>query len=579
MIPLVGDLFRQFRILEKIGEGGMGEVYKARDTRLDRNVALKFLTRVGRVLPDQGERLRREAKALASLNHANIVTIYDIDEIDGVPFLVLEWIPGRALNDPSHIKPFQVESFLQVALPIAQALAAAHERGILHRDVKPANVLVTDKGHVKLVDFGLAKVRESDSRLTETATTVGTLAYMSPEQAGGGELGPPSDVFSFGAMAYELLTGQRPFAQQRAAAQLYAIVHEPHAPLSTQRADLPVGLIALVERCLEKDPQARFPGGKELAQELRRISQGGSSADSVVAPTRTYHTGRALSGQDIRFCTTADGARIAYSVVGSGPLLVRVLGWFTHLEMEWEWPDLRLYWAGLAEKHTLVRYDGRGIGLSDPYSGAFTEETRRLDLEAVLNSLPAAKAALLGISEGGWTAAEYAIDRPERISHLILHCAYCRGARARPGYDHEESQALITLIRKGWGKDTPAFRQIFTSLFFPNADSQLIAHFNELQRASADPETAARYAESVDSRGDGRDFLIQVRTPTLVIHCREDAVVGFEEGRLLATLIPGAQFLPLPSGTHFFPTSLEVTSMVVEAIARHTGGKQEGAVR
>jgi pimeloyl-ACP methyl ester carboxylesterase len=241
--------------------------------------------------------------------------------------------------------------------------------------------------------------------------------------------------------------------------------------------------------------------------------------------------------------------------------------------------SLRLFWAGLAEKHMLVRYDGRGIGLSDPYPGAFTEETRRLDLEAVLNSLPAEKAALLGISEGGWTAAAYAVDRPERVSQLILYGAYCRGASARPGYDHEENQALITLMRKGWGKDTPAFRQIFTTQFFPGGDSQLIAHFNEMQRASADPGTAARYIESVHSRGDGREFFVRVRTPTLVVHCREDAVVGFEEGRLLATLIPGAQFLPLPSGTHYFPTSWDVTSMVVEAIARHTGGTIGGEFR
>jgi pimeloyl-ACP methyl ester carboxylesterase len=253
-------------------------------------------------------------------------------------------------------------------------------------------------------------------------------------------------------------------------------------------------------------------------------------------------------------------------------LLVRVLGWFTHLEMEWEWPDLRLFWAGLAEKHTLVRFDGRGIGLSDPYAGAFTEETRRLDLEAVLDALAAERVALLGISEGGWTAAAYAVDHPQRVSHLILYGAYCRGPHARPGYDHEEYQALITLMRKGWGKDTPAFRQIFTTQFFPGGDSRLIAHFNHLQRASADPETAVRYVESIDSRGDGRELFVQVRTPTLVVHCRDDAVVGFEEGRLLATLIPRAQFLPLPSGTHYFPTSLDVTSMVAEAIARFTGG-------
>jgi pimeloyl-ACP methyl ester carboxylesterase len=252
-------------------------------------------------------------------------------------------------------------------------------------------------------------------------------------------------------------------------------------------------------------------------------------------------------------------------------LLIRVLGHFTHLEMEWDWPALRLLWEGLAENHTVVRYDGRGIGLSDPWPEAFTEETRQSDLEVVLNAVQAEKAALLGISEGGWTAAVFANSHPERVSHLILYGAYSRGARARPGYDPDEDAALMTLIRKGWGRDSPVFRQIFTSQFFrPNADPGLIAHFNEMQRLSADPETAARYEESCHHRGDGREIFAQVRLPTLVIHCRDDQVISFEEGRRLAALIPGAQLVPLPSGSHYFPTDREVSTRVVDAIDRFT---------
>ena len=271
MIPKVGDLFRQFHILEKAGEGGMGEVYRALDTKLDREVALKFLTRVGRLVPEHSDRLRQEAKSLAALSHANIVTIYDIGEAEGVPFLVLEWVPGKSLNDPSLTRPWSVERFLQVALPVAEALAAAHERGIVHRDVKPGNVLVTDDGRVKLVDFGLAKVLESDLNLTRTATALGTVAYMSPEQVSAAEVGPPSDVFSFGVMAYELLTGQLPFGGQNAAAVLYQIIHATQNPLSEWRTDLPKCLDVLIEQCLEKDSNARFPSGKELVQELNLI--------------------------------------------------------------------------------------------------------------------------------------------------------------------------------------------------------------------------------------------------------------------------------------------------------------------
>ena len=284
------------------------------------------------------------------------------------------------------------------------------------------------------------------------------------------------------------------------------------------------------------------------------------------------HAAEVPGQQDIRFCTAADGVRLAYSVMGKGPLLVRVLGHFTHLEMEWEWPDLRYLWERLAESYTVVRYDGRGIGLSDPHSGDFTEETRQLDLNAVLEAIGAENATLLGISEGGWTAAAYANEHPERVKSLVLYGSYCRGAQARPGYDREEDEALVTLIRKGWGRDTPAFRQVITSTFFrADADPALIAYFNELQRVSADPETAARYHESLHARGDGTDIFRSVQVPTLVLHGRYDLAVSAEEGRLLASVIPGARLVLLPSGSHYFPTDREVVAKVVQAIVRFTG--------
>ncbi len=273
--------------------------------------------------------------------------------------------------------------------------------------------------------------------------------------------------------------------------------------------------------------------------------------------------------QEIRFCTTSDGYSLAYSIVGTGPHIVRVLGHFTHLEAEWEWPEMRLFWERLAERFTVVRYDGRGIGLSDRFAGEFTEETRQRDLEAVLTAVGASRAVLLGISEGGWTAAAYALQHPEQIGHLVLYGAYVRGAQARPGYDREEDAAIITLIRKGWGRDTPAFRQIVTTRFFrSDADPVLLAHFNELQRLSADPETAARYHESCHKRGDGREVFRQLRVPTLIIHSREDSAVSADEGRLLASVIPDSQLVLLPSGAHYFPTDTDVVTKAAEAITR-----------
>ena len=255
--------------------------------------------------------------------------------------------------------------------------------------------------------------------------------------------------------------------------------------------------------------------------------------------------------------------------MGAGPYIVRVLGHFTHLEAEWDWPDLRRFWEHLAERHTVIRYDGRGIGLSDHYAGEFTEDTRQRDLDAVLTAVGAEQAVLLGVSEGGWTAATYAIQHPECITHLILYGAYCRGAQARPGFDQEEDRALVTLIRKGWGRDTPAFRQVFTSTFFrSDADPASLAHFNEMQRLSADPDTAARYHESCHRRGDGRDLYRQLRIPVLILHSREDLAVSADEGRLLASIIPNSQLVLLPSGMHYFPTDAEVVTKAARAIAR-----------
>ena len=577
MLINVGDLFRHYRIIDRVGEGGMGVVYRARDTKLDRDVALKLLVNATRVNSDHADRLRREARALAALNHPNILTIHDIGDADGLPFLVLEWVGGGALSDTTLQRPLSTREFLRIVLPVAEALGAAHSHGIVHRDVKPANVLVCDDGRIKLADFGLAKFRDLNRDLTRTVGVVGTVAYMSPEQASGEEVGATSDIFSLGVLAYELLTGTLPFKGDSPGAVIAAISAGRHTPLTEMRGQVPGGLAAVVERCLAREPDARFQGGSDVARALQRVVTGNefpAAVEKSGSEKRSRIDAPVVRAQDIRFCTTSDGVSLAYSAVGAGPFIVRVLGHFTHLEMEWEWPDLRRFWEQLAERFTVVRYDGRGMGLSDPYTGDFTEETRQLDLEAVLTAAGAEKAVLLGISEGGWTAATYAIQHPARITHLILYGAYSRGAHARPGYDPEEDQALLTLIRKGWGRDTPAFRQVFTSQFFrSDADPGLIAHFNELQRVSATPETAARYYESCHRRGDGRDLFRQVRIPTLVIHSRDDLAVRADEGRLLASIIPGAQLVLLPSGTHYFPADAEVVTKAVGAIARFLDGQ------
>ena len=314
MLVNVGDLFRQYRIIERVGEGGMGIVYRAQDTMLCRNVALKFMTHSPRLDSARGDRLRREARALAALNHPNILTIHEIGDADGTPFLVLEWVGGGALSDLSFQRPLSTREFARVVLPIAEALGAAHDQGIVHRDVKPANVLVSDEGRVKLADFGLARSREFDPDVTRTAGVVGTVAYMSPEQANGAEVGPTSDVFSFGVLAYELLTGQRPFEGRGPGAVIAAIVNGRYTPIVAVRRDVPGQLAAVVERCLEKDPADRFQSGRDVAHALHHAL---SDSDRP-APVKTVEKADAESPartsapaareQEIKFCTTSDGA-------------------------------------------------------------------------------------------------------------------------------------------------------------------------------------------------------------------------------------------------------------------------------
>jgi class 3 adenylate cyclase/pimeloyl-ACP methyl ester carboxylesterase len=270
--------------------------------------------------------------------------------------------------------------------------------------------------------------------------------------------------------------------------------------------------------------------------------------------------------QQIRFCTTSDGVRIAYASVGQGPPLVRCLGWFTHLECEWENPLWRAFIDAMSRRYVLVRFDGRGMGLSDRRVSDYSLEAHVRDLEGVVDALGLERFALYGLSQGGPTAITYAVRHPGRVSHLILY-----GSFARVGWwvDTEEGrqqfEAMTTLVRQGWGSDVPAFRQLFTSLFMPDADIDAIRAFNELQRVSAFADNVVDlFAAALDI--DVRPLLPQVTVPTLVIHRRGDAVVPFESGRELATGIPGARFLPLDGRNHIFLPNEAVGAVMVKAI-------------
>ena len=264
---------------------------------------------------------------------------------------------------------------------------------------------------------------------------------------------------------------------------------------------------------------------------------------AAAAPRRALH-------QEIRFCTAHDGVQIAYAVTGEGPPIVKVANWLNHLEFDWKSPIWRHLVEGLAHDHTLVRYDERGSGLSDWNAEDISFDAFVCDLEAVVDALRLERFSLLGISQGCAVSIAYAVRHPERVRRMVLHGGYAAGWYHRAGPEERAwRQALVTLSREGWGQDSPAFRQVFTSLYVPGATPEQMTWFNQLQRISASPENAVRLQE-VLSRLDVRDLLGRVAVPTLVLHCQRDAVVPFSCGRELAGKIPGARFVPLDSDDH-----------------------------
>jgi len=258
-----------------------------------------------------------------------------------------------------------------------------------------------------------------------------------------------------------------------------------------------------------------------------------------------------VSRQKLAFCTAADGTRIAIASIGSGPPLVRAAHWMSHVEHDLASPVWRPWLTELSRQHTYVRYDQRGCGLSDHAVADFSLDAWVGDLEAVVASLGLRRIPLIGMSQGGAVAIAYAVRHPDQVSHLVLAGAYARGALRRATTDAErlESQTLINLVRVGWGRDNPAFRQVFTNLFIPDGTPEQHQWWNELERLTVSPENAARTLEAFHNL-DVSALARQVRVPTLVMHSRGDARVPFDEGRELAAMIPGARFVPLESRNH-----------------------------
>jgi serine/threonine protein kinase len=464
-----GQQLRHYRLIDKIGEGGMGVIWKATDTRLDRDVAIKVLRRQLAGDPRLRERFEREARTISSLNHPHICTLYDIGQQDDVDFIVMEQLEGDVLVDLLKRGALPLQQVFRNGIQIAEALHEAHRAGVIHRDLKPDNIMLTRHG-VKLLDFGLATIvgRSSfgvnedasaattvDHQLTHEGTLLGTIPYMAPEQLEGNELDARSDIFALGSVLYEMITGRPAFTGKSQARLISAIMTSEPPPLGDLQADAPSSLDHVVRRCLAKQPEERWHSALDVARELEWLSAPAKAeppGPPAPAPRRT--------GYRIEYFKSPDGASIAAARGGSGKPLFVVPTMVDTIETSWG------IYAGAFPDHELITYDRRGTGLSERGSLPHDPETYLRDAQVVVDGFELGDLDVLGTLLGTTEAAWLAARNEERVKHLVLRAPTLGLGdwSSIPGV-----RAALAAMDEDWEYFTESFAQFVVGWGNPNA--------------------------------------------------------------------------------------------------------------
>ncbi len=528
-----GARLEQFEIGPELGRGGMGVVYQARDARLDRRVAIKAIN--------------LEARAAARLRHPYICQVYDLLEVRGDELIVMELLEGEGLQARLARGRLPLAEAVRVAGEAAEALREAHAHGIVHRDIKPSNLFLTRSGHVKLMDFGVARLLDAAppvadpgpglsqgaEGLTQSGSVVGTVGYMAPEQASGGAVDERSDVFALGVVLFEMLCGAHPFAASGLVAYLVRLFSEAAPPVSRYRPEVGEELAALVALMLATDPADR---PQDMGEVHRRLVAAGSAEPAGVPVPRTRY---ARSGE----------LSIAYQVFGEGPVdLVYVPGWITHLELGWQQPRVAAFFRRLASFSRVIVLDKRGTGLSDRATGYPTLEDRMDDLRAVMDAVGSERAVLFGMSEGGNMAALFAATHPERIRALVTFGVFARRLRSADypwAPTRETREAWLETLAEQWGGPVD-LEVLAPSLAGDPVFAQWWASY---LRLGASPGAAVELGRC-NSEIDVREVLRAIEVPALVMHRTDDRDVLLAEGRYVASLIPGAAWRELPGEDH-----------------------------